>query len=293
MARRRRRNRRAGDQLVVLVDAVRMRIGKRRTRRAIERGHQGFEIVGVPQVVGVDRGDELTARFRHAAVARTGKTAIVLANDAQARLTGHRQRQRLVRAIIDQHDLIVAESLGEDRTQRALDPAGRVEIGDDDRHARHIVGHAQVPAPRAPGPDPSRRSVAHIYLVQQPIRARRHAGTWAKPSAERCRPAKVPVVLLKSSRGSARDRPESNPPVPGAGKTSQHSSQGSASGRGVQCRHWCGRTNRLPERSMLSGCPACSRRAARAPLSGSAGRRALGASGPLGTAIQRTANGAD
>ena len=88
-----------------------------------------------PQIVGIDRRDELALRHGNAVIARGSHAAIWLLQQFDAGIVSRMKRDEgrgfIGRAIIDNDDLQIAMGLRSNAAQRGIDRIRRVERGDD------------------------------------------------------------------------------------------------------------------------------------------------------------------
>jgi hypothetical protein len=97
----------------------------------------------VPEVVGVEEGDEAAVRGGDAGVARRGDAAVRLGDDAKARFPDHqapRDAGRAVgRAVVDHDDLQPRMGLYRNRQDRVDDRSSRLKGRNHDRDQCVVV----------------------------------------------------------------------------------------------------------------------------------------------------------
>src|SRR5205807_7616331 len=104
------------------------------------------KVVRQPNIISIEKSDELATRGPEPCVTRCARAAILLLDVVDA-LAVRRYRAlesfRVRRAIIDDDDFIVGESLREDRTERCADVRragiGRNDYADFWCGARHLL----------------------------------------------------------------------------------------------------------------------------------------------------------
>src|SRR5205807_7935929 len=93
------------------------------------------KVVRQPNIISIEKSDELATRGPEPCVTRCARAAILLLDVVDA-LAVWRYRAlesfRVRRAVIDDDDFIVGESLREDRPQRFADESGGVVCRNDD-----------------------------------------------------------------------------------------------------------------------------------------------------------------
>ena len=93
----------------------------------VEMAFVAFQLFGMPEIVGVDEGDEWSGGVANARVACAGEPAIFLRDDADARVIEGRDDGRAVvgGGIVDDDDFEVGICLLQDRAHRFADGARR------------------------------------------------------------------------------------------------------------------------------------------------------------------------
>jgi hypothetical protein len=117
--------------------------GREVRARAHERAQQQLERVGRQPVVAVHEREELAGRRLQAAVAGVAEAVVRLADQPQPRIAlgmacGDR-RAAVGGAVVDHHDLEVAEALRAQREQAVVEVALDVVDRDDDADPRHLA----------------------------------------------------------------------------------------------------------------------------------------------------------
>ena len=102
-------------------------------RKAAEIGDLALELSRQPHIVGVEEGDEVSARPGDAFVPRTARAAVALSYEYDPiRPLRDPQRRIVGRAVVDDDDLEFPVALCEHRGQGRSDGAAGVERRNDD-----------------------------------------------------------------------------------------------------------------------------------------------------------------
>jgi hypothetical protein len=92
-----------------------------------------FQIAWMPNVVMIQKCDQVTPRFTAKHVARVSNATVLLCPDSDAGFVRPHDRNRVVRApVVEDQDLVRCTGLGENRIERDPDETGRVVRRDDD-----------------------------------------------------------------------------------------------------------------------------------------------------------------
>jgi len=122
------------------VPTVRRHQANRRIR--LERRHLGTHHLDVPDVVGVEEGDETAARLPYPTIPGRSRAPVGLADDADHLAKGSRKRgSRVRRAIVHDHDFEVFECLIEGGLQRVAEEGNSIVCRNDYGHPGNVRGN--------------------------------------------------------------------------------------------------------------------------------------------------------
>ena len=117
------------------------------------------ELAGMPPIVLIEKSDQLAAGRVDARVARRGRAAIGLSNDAHPTAAGGQDRRALVRrSVVHRDDLDRRVLLREDALERVAQVGGAVVDGQDAADERR--GHAFQGMSLSPGSGGSSASMS-------------------------------------------------------------------------------------------------------------------------------------
>jgi len=121
----------------VFIEFVFVRKQEPQVRTGVHRGDLNCQLLGQPQIVGIEKGDELATRGADTGISGSGgpRVGLIDVSDAGSE-RGHSGTDAIRRAVVHHDQLIVAVRLVKDRCQRGMDESFGVVYRNDHAHSR-------------------------------------------------------------------------------------------------------------------------------------------------------------